>query len=99
MKWKSWLDLEKGKKTFEKGYFSLLQVPSLFSHVRRSLGEGEKPFIGIYLFAMQKDKCLSSFCKTFLNICFKSMLTYPYWEQSQKFTKIEKKPIFIHQFS
>ena len=33
------------------------------SLVRRSLGEGGKPFPGIYLFALQIDKCHSSFKK------------------------------------
>jgi hypothetical protein len=34
-----------------------------FSPIRRSPGEGGKTFPGIYLFALQKDKCLSSFKK------------------------------------
>ena len=38
-------------------------TPSPFSLVRRSLGEGGKPFPGIYLFALQIDKCHSSFKK------------------------------------
>ena len=29
-----------------------------------------KPFLGIYLFALQKDKCLSSFIKQRFNIVF-----------------------------
>ena len=38
-------------------------TPPLFSLVRRSLGEGGKPFPGIYLFALQIDKCHSSYKK------------------------------------
>ena len=38
-------------------------TPSPLSLVRRSLGEGGKPFPGIYLFALQIDKCHSSFKK------------------------------------
>ena len=37
-------------------------TPSLFPLSQRSpKGEDGKPFIGIYLFALQKDKCPSSF--------------------------------------
>ena len=43
-------------------------TPSPFSLVRRSLGEGGKPFIGIYLFVAQIDKCPLSFEKILFNI-------------------------------
>ena len=43
-------------------------TPSPFSLVRRSLGEGGKPFIGIYLFVTQIDKCPLSFEKILFNI-------------------------------
>ena len=45
-----------------------LENPTPFSLVRRSLGEGGKPFTGIYLFALQIDKCPLSFEKILFNI-------------------------------
>ena len=46
----------RGKNLLRKGSFPLPQTPSPFS----------KPFIGIYLFDLQKDKCPSSLGNFFI---------------------------------
>ena len=67
----------------------------LFSPVRRSLGEGGKPFTGIYLFAEQKDKCHSNFEKILNAQVYLSFLsTYPHWEQSLLFYARKRKVPF-----
>ena len=65
-----------------KVLFPLLKLHPL-SLVRRSLGEGGKPFPGIYLFALQIDKYHSNFEK-YLNaqVYMSFFTTYPHWEQS-----------------
>jgi hypothetical protein len=53
--------LGKGKKPFKKGSFSFAATHPFPLSRRSPKGEDGKPFIGIYLFAMQKDKCLSRY--------------------------------------
>jgi len=62
-----------------------------------------KPFIGIYLFAPQKDKCHSNFEKILNAQVYLSFLsTYPHWEQSFRITTFRgeknlfEKSFFLH---
>jgi len=82
---------------------NLKQVSSSLIFLLCSQQLFSKPFIGIYLFAPQKDKCHSNFEKILNAQVYLSFLsTYPHWEQSvfvisDKFSNVAQPGSLISQ--
>ena len=49
-----------------------------------ALAKVENLFLAFIFLLCKKINAFQVFVKHFTQICFKSMLTYPYWEQSQR---------------